>query len=49
VAILDVRLRTRSYGRKFLRALPKAPLVTTLEDVEAFFATFEKGADARYS
>jgi ATP-dependent DNA helicase DinG len=38
VAILDVRLRTRSYGRKFLGALPPAPKTASLDDVKAFFA-----------
>ncbi len=49
VAILDVRLRTRGYGRKFLRALPPAPLLKDAREVESFFSTFEKRPDARYS
>jgi Rad3-related DNA helicase len=37
MAILDARLHTRGYGRSVLRALPPAPLVTRLEEVEHFF------------
>jgi ATP-dependent DNA helicase DinG len=42
VAILDSRLRTRSYGRRFLEALPPAPVVAERAAVAAFF-----GAGAR--
>jgi ATP-dependent DNA helicase DinG len=37
VAILDPRLRTRSYGRRFIEALPSCPLAADLTDVAAFF------------
>jgi ATP-dependent DNA helicase DinG len=37
VAILDPRLRTRSYGWRFLEALPPAPLVADRAAVAAFF------------
>jgi ATP-dependent DNA helicase DinG len=37
VAILDPRLRTRPYGRAFLRALPHCPLVEDRAPVAAFF------------
>jgi ATP-dependent DNA helicase DinG len=37
VAILDPRLRTRPYGKSFLRALPQCPVVEELAGVEAFF------------
>ena len=37
VAILDPRLRTRAYGRAFLVALPRAPLVDDRAAVAAFF------------
>jgi ATP-dependent DNA helicase DinG len=42
VAILDPRLYTRGYGRRFLEALPPAPLVGEREAVAEFF-----GAGAR--
>jgi ATP-dependent DNA helicase DinG len=42
VAILDPRLRTRGYGRRFLAALPPAPLVGDLGSVGAFL-----GAEVR--
>jgi Rad3-related DNA helicase len=38
MAILDTRLYTRGYGKSILRALPPAPLVTGIEEVERFFA-----------
>ncbi|MEO8291344.1 MAG: ATP-dependent DNA helicase, partial [Gaiellaceae bacterium] len=37
VAILDPRLRTRAYGRRFLEALPPAPVVADLDAVASFF------------
>jgi ATP-dependent DNA helicase DinG len=37
VAILDPRLRTRPYGRAFLDALPRCPLVDDLAGVASFF------------
>jgi ATP-dependent DNA helicase DinG len=37
LAILDPRLRTRGYGRRFLDALPPAPVTMRLEDIEQFF------------
>jgi ATP-dependent DNA helicase DinG len=39
VAILDPRLRTRAYGRRFLEALPPAPLVAERAAVADFFGT----------
>jgi ATP-dependent DNA helicase DinG len=39
VAILDSRLHTRSYGRRFLDALPPAPLVVDRAAVAEFFGT----------
>jgi ATP-dependent DNA helicase DinG len=39
VAILDPRLRTRAYGRAFLAALPRCPLVDDRAAVAAFFGT----------
>jgi ATP-dependent DNA helicase DinG len=37
VAILDPRLRTRGYGRAFLNALPRCPIVEDPTAVAAFF------------
>ncbi len=41
VAILDPRLRTKSYGRAFLAALPRCPMVEDRAGVAAFFGTAE--------
>ena len=38
LAILDPRLRTKGYGRRFVESLPPAPLVTDLSAIERFFA-----------
>ncbi|MGB7070217.1 MAG: helicase C-terminal domain-containing protein [Pyrinomonadaceae bacterium] len=37
IAILDSRLRTKSYGRDFLNSLPKAPVTGDLKDVAELF------------
>jgi ATP-dependent DNA helicase DinG len=37
-AILDPRLKTMAYGRRFLASLPPAPVTHQLADVERFFA-----------
>ena len=37
LAVLDPRLRTKGYGRRFMAALPPAPVVHELDAVEAFF------------
>jgi ATP-dependent DNA helicase DinG len=37
-AILDPRLKTMAYGRRFLASLPPAPVTHHLADVERFFA-----------
>ncbi len=39
VAILDSRLRTRPYGRRFLESLPPCPVVSDLAVVESFFGS----------
>jgi len=39
VAILDSRLWTKGYGRRFLEALPPCPIVSELEEVAAFYRT----------
>jgi Rad3-related DNA helicase len=38
VAILDPRIRTRAYGKRFLNALPSCPTVGDLSSVAEFFA-----------
>jgi ATP-dependent DNA helicase DinG len=38
LAILDPRLRTMAYGRRFLESLPPAPITTDPADIERFFA-----------
>lgn len=37
LAILDPRLRTMGYGRRFLAALPGAPVTHRIDDIERFF------------
>ena len=38
LAVLDPRLRTKGYGRRFIDSLPPAPIVTDLARVDAFFS-----------
>ena len=38
LAVLDPRLRSMGYGRRFLASLPPAPVTSALEDIERFFA-----------
>ncbi|HKT82021.1 MAG TPA: ATP-dependent DNA helicase [Vicinamibacterales bacterium] len=38
LAVLDPRLRTKGYGRRFIGSLPPAPVVTDLDAVEGFFS-----------
>jgi ATP-dependent DNA helicase DinG len=38
LAVLDPRLRTKSYGQRFVASLPPAPVVMDLVEVERFFA-----------
>jgi ATP-dependent DNA helicase DinG len=37
LAVLDPRLRSMGYGRRFLASLPPAPVTHQLEDIERFF------------
>jgi ATP-dependent DNA helicase DinG len=37
LAVLDPRLRTKQYGRRFIDSLPPAPVVHALADIERFF------------
>jgi ATP-dependent DNA helicase DinG len=36
LAVLDPRLRTRGYGRRFLDSLPPAPVTTDIVAIERF-------------
>ena len=38
LAVLDPRIRTKGYGRRFIDSLPPAPVVHDLHAVEAFFS-----------
>ena len=38
LAVLDPRLRTKGYGRRFMASLPPAPVVHDLQTVEAFLS-----------
>jgi ATP-dependent DNA helicase DinG len=38
LAVLDPRLRTMGYGRRFLESLPPAPVTSDPEDIARFFA-----------
>jgi ATP-dependent DNA helicase DinG len=38
LAVLDPRLRTKGYGRRFLASLPPAPVVQDLLHIETFFS-----------
>jgi ATP-dependent DNA helicase DinG len=38
LAVLDPRLHTRAYGRRFLDSLPPAPVTRDLDEIERFFA-----------
>jgi ATP-dependent DNA helicase DinG len=37
LAVLDPRLRTKGYGRRFIASLPPAPVVRNFASIEAFF------------
>jgi len=39
LAVLDPRLRTKGYGRRFVASLPPAPIVHDLARVDAFFSS----------
>ena len=39
LAVLDPRLRTKAYGRRFVASLPPAPIVHDLARVDAFFSS----------
>lgn len=39
IAILDIRLFSKAYGKRFLKSLPPSPVCRTLDEVESFFAS----------
>jgi ATP-dependent DNA helicase DinG len=39
LAVLDPRLTTKGYGRRFLQSLPGAPVVRDVDAITRFFAT----------
>ena len=41
LAVLDPRLRTKGYGKRFLDSIPPAPVTHKLSDVDRFFNTLE--------
>jgi ATP-dependent DNA helicase DinG len=41
MAVLDPRLRTKGYGRRFMTALPRAPVVHELGAIDGFFSSIE--------
>jgi len=42
IAVLDVRLFTKGYGRHFIKSLPPSPLFRDIKQVQAFFAKERK-------
>ena len=38
LAVLDPRMRTMGYGRRFLASLPPAPVTADPADIDRFFA-----------
>jgi len=45
LAVLDPRLRSMSYGRRFLASLPPAPVTYQVQDIERFFAAEGSAAE----
>jgi ATP-dependent DNA helicase DinG len=43
LAVLDPRLQTKGYGRRFIASLPAAPVVRDLARIDAFFTNFPPG------
>ncbi|MCE5197179.1 MAG: DEAD/DEAH box helicase [Negativicutes bacterium] len=46
IAVLDKRIRSKTYGRRFIRDLPPAPVIDQLTEVAAFFHAIETGSPA---
>ena len=49
IAVLDKRMRSKTYGRRFIRDLPPAPVIDQLTEVAAFFHVIETGLPAAAS
>src|SRR6185503_17753453 len=47
LAVLDPRLRTKPYGRTFLKSLPKCRITSEIEDLASVFKQEVKAADSR--
>ena len=47
LAVLDPRLRTMGYGRRFLDSLPPAPITHDVEDVRAVLRSVRRGSGCR--
>ena len=46
LAVLDPRLRTKPYGRTFLKSLPKCRVTSRIEDLASIFEQTAKAADS---
>jgi ATP-dependent DNA helicase DinG len=44
LAVLDPRLRTMGYGRRFLESLPPSPVTQEVSEIERFFGTLGSGS-----
>ena len=42
LAIMDIRLYTKGYGRLFLKSLPQSPVIRTIGEAQAFFLENEE-------
>ena len=47
IAILDKRILSKSYGKRFLRDLPPAPRLQKISDVQAFYAVLDQALEAQ--
>ena len=44
LAVLDPRLRTMGYGRRFLESFPPSPVTQDVSEIERFFGTLDAGS-----
>ncbi len=42
IALLDIRLFSKGYGKKFVHSLPPAPIIRKIDEVKNFFEQIEK-------